>query len=66
MEVLSIILIIYGILVTYLVLTKASIVFNNPKAKVFQKWMGEKGTYYFFLVFGLVSLIAGIIIQMNL
>jgi len=66
MEVLSIILIIYGILVTYLVLTKASIVFNNPKAKVFQKWMGEKGTYYFFLVFGLVSLIAGIMIQMNL
>lgn len=66
MEIFSIILIIYGILVTYLVLTKASFVFNNPKAKVFKKMMGEKGTYYFFLAFGLLSLIAGIMIQMNL
>lgn len=66
MEILSIILIIYGIIVTYLVLTKASLVFNNPKARAFQKMLGEKGTYYFFLAFGLGSLIAGIVIYLNL
>jgi hypothetical protein len=63
MEFLSLFLIFYGIIVSYLVLTKASIVFNNPKVKLFKKWLGEKGTYYFLLVFGLLSMIAGIILQ---
>ena len=63
MEFLSLFLIFYGIIVLYLVLTKASIVFNNPKVKLFKKWMGEKGTYYFLLGFGLLSLLAGVILQ---
>lgn len=65
MEILSIFLMIYGIIVLYLVLTKANVVFNNPKVNLFKKWMGEKGTYYFLLFFGLAALIAGILIQMN-
>lgn len=64
MEFLSIFLIIYGILVLYLTLSKANILFRNPKIKVFQKLLGEKGTYIFLLVFGLAALGVGIYLQL--
>ena len=64
MQILSIFLIIYGIIVLYLTLSKSSIVFKNPKTKMFQKLLGEKGTYVFFLLFGLIALGVGIYLQL--
>jgi len=37
MEFLSIFLIVYGVLVLFLVLSKNNLVFNNPKTKFFSK-----------------------------
>jgi len=64
MEFLSIFLMIYGVLVLYLTLSKANILFRNPKIKVFQKLLREKGTYIFLLVFGLAALGVGIYLQL--
>ncbi len=64
MQILSIFLIIYGILVLYLTLSKSNLVFKNPKTKMFQKLLGKKGTYVFFLLFGLIALGVGIYLQL--
>lgn len=64
MQFLSIFLIVYGILVLYLVLTKSNLLFKNIKMKMFQKLFGEKGTYIFILIFGLISLGVGIYLQL--
>jgi hypothetical protein len=63
MEIVSIVLIIYGVLVLYLTLSKSNLVFKNPKTKMFYKIFGEKGTYIFFLLLGLISFIIGIFLQ---
>lgn len=64
MQFLSIFLIVYGILVLYLVLTKSNLLFKNVKMKLFLKLFGEKGTYIFLLIIGLVSLGVGIYLQL--
>jgi hypothetical protein len=64
MEFLSIFLILYGILVLYLVLTKSNLLFNNVKIKILHKLFGEKGTYIFILIIGLIALGVGIYLQL--
>ncbi len=64
MEFLSIFLILYGILVLYLVLTKSNLLFNNVKIKILHKLFGEKGTYIFILILGLITLGVGIYLQL--
>lgn len=64
MQFLSIFLILYGILVLYLVLTKSNLLFKNVKIKLFHKLFGEKGTYIFILIFGLIALGVGIYLQL--
>jgi hypothetical protein len=64
MEFLSIFLILYGILVLYLVLTKSNLLFNNVKIKILHKLFGEKGTYIFILILGLIALGVGIYLQL--
>lgn len=66
MEFLSIFLIVYGVLVLFLVLSKNNLVFNNPKTKFFQKFLGAKGTYWVFLFWGLASLIGGILLYQSI
>jgi len=63
MEVFSFVLLIYGVLVLYLTLTKSNLVFKNPKTKILYKVLGEKGTYVFFLLIGLIALIIGLYLQ---
>lgn len=64
MEIISIFLMIYGILVLYLTLTKSNLLFGNMKTKMFYKLFGEKGTYIFFLIFGILALAVGIYLQL--
>jgi hypothetical protein len=64
MEILSFVLIIYGILVLYLTLSKSNLLFNNPKTKMFFKMFGEKGTIIFFVIWGLIALGIGVYLQL--
>lgn len=64
MEILSIFLILYGILVLFLVLTKSNLLFNNVKTKMLHKLFGKKGTYIFILILGLIALGVGIYLQL--
>jgi hypothetical protein len=62
METLAIILIIYGALLLTGLLFQFPFFYNNAKSKALIKMMGKKGYNILLLVFGLGTLIAGIII----
>ncbi len=62
-EGLSIFLIIYGIACLFIGLMKPPIIWNMGKFKVMEKMMGKTGLRVFVLVWGLIALIAGILIR---
>jgi hypothetical protein len=62
MEILAIILIVYGALLLFGFLLQIPLIYNNPKSKVFIKMMGKKGFNILIIIMGLASLIIGIIL----
>jgi hypothetical protein len=62
MQVLAIILIIYGIICIAIGLLRPPFIMNMKKIKVIEKVMGKTGTIIFILVFGIAALVAGILI----
>jgi hypothetical protein len=58
----GIILIVYGIVCAYIVLTKPNFIYQSAKFKVMMKMMGEKGFNIFLIVWTLAALIAGILL----
>lgn len=63
MEVLGIILIIYGILCMYIAFMKPPFIWNLGKLKVMRKMMGEKGLLIFLIVWGVAAIIIGSLIR---
>jgi len=62
MDVLAIILIIYGALLLVGLLLQFPFFYNNPKSRALIKMMGKTGYNILLLVFGAAALIAGILI----
>ncbi len=62
MEVLAIILIIYGALLLVGLLFQFPFFYNNVKSKALIKMMGKTGYNILLLVFGLAALIVGIVL----
>jgi hypothetical protein len=62
MEILAIILIVYGALLLFGFLLQIPLFYNNPKSKVLIKMMGKTGYNILIVVMGLAALIVGIII----
>lgn len=62
MEVLAIILIIYGALLLVGLLFQFPFFYNNAKSKALIKMMGKTGYNVLLLVFGLAALIVGIVL----
>ncbi|AUD62814.1 hypothetical protein BK010_04140 [Tenericutes bacterium MO-XQ] len=62
MEVLAIILIIYGALLLVGLLFQFPFFYNNVKSKALIKMMGKTGYNVLLLVFGLAALIVGIVL----
>jgi uncharacterized membrane protein YphA (DoxX/SURF4 family) len=62
MEILGIILIVYGSLILAGLLLQFPFFYNNPKSKAFIKMLGRKGFNILLLVIGLLSLIIGILL----
>lgn len=55
-------LIVYGILMLYLTLTKSALLFKNFKVKTIVKKLGEKNTFIVLLTLGLLCLVGGILL----
>jgi hypothetical protein len=62
MQILGIILIIYGILCILIGLLRPPFIMNMKKFQVFQKMLGKNGVIIFILVWGIAALVAGILI----
>lgn len=62
MQILGIILIIYGILCILIGLLRPPFIMNMKKIQVFQKMLGKNGVIIFILVWGIAALVAGILI----
>jgi hypothetical protein len=62
MQFLGIFLVIYGAFCLAALVLRFPFVFNNVKSRVFIKMMGKTGFDILILVFGLASLIGGILI----
>jgi hypothetical protein len=62
LEVLAIILIIYGALLLVGLLFQFPFFYNNAKSKALIKMMGKTGYNVLLLVFGLAALIVGIVL----
>ncbi len=62
MEILSNILIIYGILCVVLALLKPPFIWNMKKLRVMEKMMGKKGLQIFVFIWGAVCILAGLLI----
>ena len=62
MQILGIILVIYGAFCIAALLLRFPFVYNNGKAKLFIKMIGKTGFDILILVFGLAALIGGILI----
>jgi hypothetical protein len=62
MQILAIILIVYGALLLFGFLLQIPLIYNNPKSKVFIKMMGKTGYNILIVVMGLAALIVGIIL----
>jgi len=63
MEILGIVLIIYGILCMYIALVKPPFIWNLGKLKVMRKMMGDKGLLIFLLLWGVVAIVIGSLIR---
>jgi len=55
-------LIVYGILMLYLTLTKSALLFKNFKVKAIASKLGEKHTFIMLFALGLLCLVGGILL----
>ncbi len=62
MEILAIVLIIYGGLCVLISLLRPPFIMNMKKMQLFEKYLGKLGTALFILGFGIALIIIGIII----
>lgn len=62
MQVLGIILVVYGAFLLIGFFLQLPLFYNNPKSKVFIKVMGRTGYNILLVVMGLAALIAGILL----
>ncbi|MBU1020786.1 MAG: hypothetical protein KJ847_06175 [Firmicutes bacterium] len=63
MQVLGIILIVYGIFCMYIAFLKPPFIWNLGKLKIMRKMMGEKGLLIFLIIWGAAAIIIGSIIR---
>lgn len=64
MEILSIILIIYGVFCIFIGLLKPPMIWNMKKLQIMQKmFRGSKGLQIFILVWGVIALTIGLLIR---
>lgn len=67
MEILMIVLFVIGGLYTIFALTDSSFVYDNPKSRLFIKWMkGKKNFKIFLFVLGVTCLVAAFLIKGSL
>lgn len=62
MEILGIILIIYGILCLLIALLRPPFIMNSKKFEIFNKYLGKLGTTLLLIGFGLASIVIGIVV----
>jgi len=62
MQILGIILVVYGAFMLAGFILQFPFFYNNPKSKLFIKKMGKSGFNILIVVFGISALIAGILI----
>lgn len=62
MQVLGIILIIYGSICVLIGLLRPPFIMNMKKIQVFEKFLGKLGTILFIIGFGIASIVIGILI----
>lgn len=63
MEILGIVLIIYGILCMYIAFIKPPFIWNLGKLKVMRKMMGDRGLIIFLLLWGVSAIVIGSLIR---
>ena len=59
----SIVLIVYGVLCLFIGLLKPPFIWNMKKFEVMEKMFGKKGLVIFVVVWGLIAITAGILID---
>lgn len=59
----SIVLIVYGVLCLFIGLLKPPFIWNMKKFEVMEKMFGKKGLVIFVIVWGLIAIAVGIIID---
>lgn len=62
MQVLGIILIVYGALCVLIGALRPPFIMNMKKMQIFEKYLGKLGTTIFVLVFGVACIVIGILI----
>jgi hypothetical protein len=62
MEVLGIILIVYGIICVLIAALRPPFIMNMKKMQIFEKYLGKLGTTLFVLGFGIAAVVIGILI----
>ncbi|TVP84588.1 MAG: hypothetical protein EA375_06250 [Acholeplasmataceae bacterium] len=62
MQILAIVLIVYGAFILFGLLAQLPLFYRNPKSKALIKLMGKTGYNILLLVFGLAALIGGILL----
>ncbi|MDT8336901.1 MAG: hypothetical protein RQ856_03625 [Candidatus Izemoplasmatales bacterium] len=62
MEVLGIILIVYGIICVLIAALRPPFIMNIKKMQIFEKYLGKLGTTLFVLGFGIAAIVIGFLI----
>jgi hypothetical protein len=62
MEVLGIILIVYGIICVLIAALRPPFIMNMKKMQIFEKYLGKLGTTLFVLGFGIAAIVIGFLI----
>ncbi|MBN2835407.1 MAG: hypothetical protein JXR48_10630 [Candidatus Delongbacteria bacterium] len=62
MEVLGIILIVYGIICVLIAVLRPPFIMNMKKMQIFEKYLGKLGTTLFVLGFGIAAIVIGFLI----
>ena len=62
MQILSIVLIVYGSLCVLIAALRPPFIMNMKKMQIFQKYLGKTGTLLLILGIGIIAIVIGIII----
>jgi hypothetical protein len=63
MDILSIVLIVYGVFCLFVAVTKPPYIYNMKKFQIMEKMMGKNGLRGFVFIWGLAALIIGIMLR---